>query len=317
MSEERDVMRKRDVLIDCDTGVDDAMALLLALRSPALNVLGITTVAGNTTIEKATRNTLVVVEYSGRRVPVLQGAFRPLTGPLRTAEYAHGSDGLGDIGFPDPKEGADEEHAVDFLVRTVMESAHPVDLITLAPLTNIALALLKEPKLEEHVRSLVMMAGGIAGGNTTPAAEFNVWVDPEAADVVFRSRIPKTMVALDPIIQGGKIETEDVDQLEATDMPWCWMASQLLRQRLVRWKGPTTPPDLAAMGVAIDPTLAESRIQHVVIETQGEHTRGMTVVDRRPFRNRLGDAPEPNVNVVASIDTQRYRKLVLDTWLAP
>jgi inosine-uridine nucleoside N-ribohydrolase len=310
-------MQKRDVIIDCDTGVDDAMALLLALRSPAFNVLGITTVAGNTTIEKATRNTLVVVEHSGGQVPVLQGAFRPLTGPLTTAEHAHGSDGLGDIGFPDPKGNVGEEHAVDFLVRTIMESPRPIDLITLAPLTNIALALLKEPGLEERVRSLVMMAGGIGGGNTTPAAEFNIFVDPEAADLVFRSQLPKTMVALDPIVAGAKIEAEDVDQLEAMDAPWCWFVSQLLRQRLNRWKGPTTPPDLAAMGVAIDPTLAESQIQHVMIETKGEHTRGMTVVDRRWYRNRIADAPEPNVNVVTSINTERYRKLVLDTWLAP
>jgi inosine-uridine nucleoside N-ribohydrolase len=313
-------MQKRDVIIDCDTGVDDAMALLLALRSPVFNVLGITTVAGNTTIEKATRNTLVVVEHSGRKAPVLQGAFRPLAGPLRTAEYAHGSDGLGDIGFPDPQESADEEHAVDFLARTIMESTQPVDLITLAPLTNIALALLKEPKLEERVHSLVMMAGGLDGGNTTPAAEFNVWVDPEAADMIFSSRIPKTMVALDPIRQGGGIESEDVEQFERTDTPWCWLAGQLLRMRLNRWKQltgqqvPTHPPDLAAMGIAIDRTIATSQMYSVAIETQGKHTRGMTVVDSRPYRHLFRDPPEPNCDVVTSIDNQRYRRLVLDTF---
>jgi inosine-uridine nucleoside N-ribohydrolase len=307
-------MPRRNVVIDCDTGVDDALALLLALRSPAFNVLGITTVAGNTTVEKATRNTMVVIEHSDKRVPVMQGAFQSLIGTQFTAEHVHGSDGLGDIGFPDPQGSANDEHAVDFLVRTFMNSAQPVDLITLAPLTNVALALSKEPKLEEHIHSLVMMAGGIGGGNTTPAAEFNVWADPEAADIVFRSRIPKTMVSLDPIIQDGGIEAEDVEQLEQMDTPWCWMAGRLLRMRLTRWKSPTTPPDLAATGVAIDRTLAAYQTYHVAIETQGKHTRGMTVVDRRPYRHLRGDVPEPNCDVVTSIDNGQYRRLVLDTF---
>ena len=156
-------MPRRDVIIDCDTGVDDALALLLALRSPAFNVLGITTVAGNTTVEKATRNTMVVVEHSDKRVPVMQGAFRSLIGTQFTAEHIHGSDGMGDIGFPDPQGSANDEHAVDFLVRTFMNSAQPVDLITLAPLTNVALALSKEPQLEEHIHSLFGRVSNAAG----------------------------------------------------------------------------------------------------------------------------------------------------------
>ncbi len=161
-----------------------------------------------------------------------------------------------------------------------------------------------------------MMAGGIGGGNTTPAAEFNVWVDPEAADIVCRSRIPKTMVSLDPIMQGGGITSQDVEQLEQADTLWCRMAGRLLRTRLTRWKDPTTPPDLAAVGIAIDRTIAASQMYHVTIETHGKHTRGMTVVDRRPYRHLHGDDVDPNCDVVTSMDNQRYRQLVLDTWLA-
>ena len=308
-------MKTRQVIIDCDTGVDDAQATLLALRSPALHVLGITCVAGNTTLDKVVRNTRVVVEHAGTKVPVYAGSAKPLLVPLQIAEYAHGSDGLGDVGFPDPKLKAQDEHAVDFLVRTFMESEEPVDLITLGPMTNAALALMREPRLEERIRSLVMMAGGICRGNSTAAAEFNVWVDPEAADVVFRSKVPKTMIALDPIVRDATFTEKEVQQLEASDSPWCSMIARLMRKRLERWKGPTSPPDVAAMGVAIDPTIAESQMYNVAVETKGEHTRGMTVVDRRRWRGRMV-GQEPNVNVVERIDTARFRQLFLDTLLA-
>jgi len=311
----------KKVIIDCDTGVDDAMALLLALRSLALDVLGITTVAGNATLDKVVRNTLVVVEQAERDVPVYPGAVRPLMGAWTTAENAHGSDGLGDVGFPDPQSAAADMHAVDYLIETFLEAEEPVHLITLAPLTNVALALAKAPELEEKIASLVMMAGGINGGNVTAAAEFNVWVDPEAADIVFRSAIPKTMVGLEPIRLYGGITSEDVDQLEAKQTPWCQMIGRLLRHRLIAWGKitgeirPTTPPDLAAMGIAIDPTLADATLYHVAIETNGAHTRGMTLADRRSYRRLIDDALEPNVNVVTHIDNARYRRLVLDTLL--
>jgi inosine-uridine nucleoside N-ribohydrolase len=306
-------LEPRSVIIDCDTGVDDAMATLLALRSPALNVVGITCVAGNTTLDKVVRNTLVVVEHSGKQVPVYEGSPKPLLTPLQVAEYAHGSDGLGDIGFPDPAGAPQAEHAVEFLVRTFSEADQPLHLITLGPLTNVAQALMREPKLEQRIRSLLMMAGGICGGNTSAAAEFNVWVDPEAADVVFRSAIPKTMVALDPIMRYARFTEEDVEQLEACEQPWCWMVSRLMRSRLKRWKGPISPPDVAAMGVAIDPTIASGQGYAVAVETKGEHTRGMTVVDRRRWREMLGI--EPNVHVVEQIDTSRYRELFVSTLL--
>ncbi|MEI6289271.1 MAG: nucleoside hydrolase [Chloroflexota bacterium] len=311
----------RNIIIDCDTGVDDALAILLALRSPEFHVLGITCVAGNVGLDKVVRNTLVVVEHSGVSVPVYEGSYRPLLGAGKTAEYVHGMDGLGDIGFPEPRIQKNPEHAVDYLVRTFIDSKEPIDLITTAPLTNIALALQKDRRLENKINSLVMMAGAADSGNTTPAAEFNVYADPEAADVVFKSNIPnKVMIGLDPIRRAG-LYAVDVEKLEKSTHPWCQMAAKILRSNLVRSKKatgqdlPTTPPDLAALAVALDPTLGTGEMLNVNVETAGTLTRGMTVVDRRPFRGVYRPAPEPNMKVIWTIDEDRYRKLVLDTML--
>jgi inosine-uridine nucleoside N-ribohydrolase len=308
-------MPTRNVIIDCDTGVDDALALLLALRCTRFNVLGITTVAGNVPLDRVVPNTLTVVEHSGKQVPVYRGMAAPLMTQLYTAEYAHGRSGLGDQSFPAPKLRVCDEHAVDFLVRTFMEAAGPVELITTGPLTNIGMALLRETRLNERIPALVMMAGGLVNGNSTAAAEFNIHVDPEAADVVFRSKIPKKMVALEPIVEGATIAVENVDQLEKSTSPWCEMASRLLRWYLSRWNGPVSPCDPAAMAIAIDPSLAKSQNYHVVIETRGEHTRGMTLVDRRRRWRSEDRASLPNVEVVLSIDTRRYRELFVDTLL--
>lgn len=309
-------MQRRNVIIDTDPGVDDALALLLALRSGTLNVLGITTVAGNLKLEQTTRNALVVVEHSGKQVPVYRGASAPLREPLETAEHAHGCDGLGDVGFPDPQSCAEPSHAVDFIIKTVMESEEPVDLITLGPLTNVALALTTERRLEDRVRSLVMMVGTWTIGNITQVAEFNAGVDPEATDIVFRSRIPKTMVALDPIREGALIEADDVPELERVDKLWCQMSARLLRRSLERWpRRRLSLCDPAAVAVAIDPSIAEVTKVSVAIETKGEYTRGMTVVDLRFGRGHQLGVMEPNVDVVTRIDSGRLRRLYMDTLL--
>ncbi len=314
-------MQKMNVVIDCDTGVDDAMALLLALRSPRFNVLGITNVAGNVGLDKVVRNTLIVVENAQRDVPVFPGASRAMMGSGKTAEHVHGSDGLGNGGFPDAQLSAQSKHAVDFLIDTFLGADEPVHLITLGPLTNVALAMAKVPEIERHIASLVMMAGGVDGGNATAAGEFNVYADPEAADIVFRSSVPKTMVGLVPILRDGGIWPEDVEKLEAAGTSWCEMIGALLRARLNAWSRfsgeirPTTPPDLAAMAIAIDPSIAELTPYYVVVETVGTHTRGMTLADRRKY-SFTGELHEPNVAVTTAIENDRYRDLVLSTLLA-
>ena len=230
-------MKQRNVVIDCDPGVDDAIALLLALRSPDLNILGITTVAGNVPIEKVTRNALVIVEQSKNIVPVYQGCGQAIMGAGVTAEYVHGTDGLGNIGFPDPTIRKAEEHAVDFLVKTFQEAEEPIELITLGPLTNVAMALVRAPEIVKNIKSLVMMAGAYEGGNTTAAAEFNIYVDPEAADIVFRSAVPyKTMVGLEPNFKGGELLETDIGKIESSESTWCQMAGRLLRASFNRRK---------------------------------------------------------------------------------
>jgi inosine-uridine nucleoside N-ribohydrolase len=309
----------RRVIIDCDTGVDDALALLLALRSPVFEVLGITCVAGNVTLDKVVPNTLKAVEASGKQVPVFPGSPRPLFAKLQTAEMVHGSDGLGDLGFPAPSLQARSEHAVDFIISTTMEATEPIEWISQGPLTNLALALMREPRLQERVKALTMMAGGITGGNTTPVAEFNVAVDPEAAEVVLRSSIPKTMAPLEPTMGDGGITLEDIQQLQTATTPWATMASRLMSWQLGVFQrfgaNQISPPDPVAVAVAIDPSLAEISPHHVAVELHGHLTRGMTVVDRRWFRKFSPDAVPPNVNVVFKVDNTRYRRLYLDTLL--
>lgn len=319
---------QRNVIIDCDTGLDDAVALLLAIRSPVLNVKGITCVNGNVNLANVINNTLRVVEHSGKDIPVYAGAHTALI-PDRSKEDAsvvHGKDGLGGISFPGPTTSIKSHHAIEFTVETIMNAEEPMDWITLGPLTNAALALLKEPRIAERVRMLTMMAGGVNAGNTTPTAEFNVFADPEAARVVFDNDIPKTMVPLDPLWEGGFLTRENLKMItDASRDPWCKMASKIFQRTLrlvdelnrnpINGVGTVSPPDLLAVAVAIDPRIAVVQENYVMLETRGEYTRGMTVIDRRVYY-RIEDQPNRSkVKIVLSIHQKKYANLVLNTWM--
>jgi purine nucleosidase len=287
---------KRSVIIDCDTGLDDAVALLLAIRSPELDVKGITCVNGNVNLDKVIINTLRVVEHSGMEIPVYAGARTALV-PNRKREDAsgvHGKDGLGGIPFPEPTTKIQGKHAVDYIIETIMNAEEPIDWITLGPLTNAALAILKEPRITKNVRMLTMMAGGVNAGNVTPTSKFNVYADPEAARVVFESDISKTMVPLDPLWNSGYLTPENIKLIAGADQkPWCEMAGQIFDRtvKLVEELGrnpvngaeTVSPPDLLAVAVAIDPKIAENKELYVNLETRGEFTRGMTVLDQRVY----------------------------------
>lgn len=319
----------RKVLIDCDTGMDDAVALLLALRSPALDVQGITCVAGNVPLDRVVTNTLKVLDHAGANVPVFAGAHSALmhSSHLHAAVKVHGLDGLGGIPFPESRRNIEARHAVDFIIETFMTADEPLDWITLGPMTNIALAIRKEPRIVQKVRLLTMMAGGMESGNTTPAAEFNVYADPEAAKIVFDSDLNKSIIPLDPLWNGGHLTAEQVCRIQWTDdRPWCEMAGKIFARMVTRIeepnrapifeKGAVTPPDLLAVAVAIDPSIAEIEQFHVFIETGGEYSRGMTVVDSRRY-SRPQDVPgRKKVAVALKIDQPQYARLVLDTWLA-
>lgn len=270
------------VIIDTDPGVDDALALLLAMRSPELKIEGITPVAGNVPLDLTLPNTLRMVEIAGRTdIPVAAGAKVPLIRRLVTATYAHGENGLGGAVFPNPKIKPLTEHAAEFIRRTVREHPGEVTLITIGPLTNVGLALRSDPDLASMVRGLVMMGGSLSGGNITPAAEFNVYVDPEAARIVFQSGIPITMVGLD-VTRKTTLTEERVRLLEASENPVSQAAAKIARNAIEHNRqlgflvGPNMHDPLAVAGF-IDPELFKIQDYYVDVETAGELTAGATL----------------------------------------
>ena len=315
---------KRKVVIDCDTGVDDAMALLLCLKR--LDVLGITTVGGNVGLQNTQRNTRYVTEIAGRTdVPVFAGYAKPLLVPLQDASYVHGAGGLGNIQVPEPQKPLEKQHAVDFIIETFMDQ-NDVSLITLGPLTNIAQALLKEPRLAQRIPDILTMGGSTAGGNATAAAEFNIFVDPEAAKLVFESGIPIRMVGLNLTRQ--QVATPEMrDRVKAIGNPAAQFAARLFGDREGK-PGRDSFCDACAVMWMIDPTvITKSAKMHVTVETRGEFTRGMTVCDIRGFRSDVPPSDiaheyhfdplpaggTPNVEVPLELDAPRFDRVLLET----
>jgi inosine-uridine nucleoside N-ribohydrolase len=270
------------VIIDTDPGVDDALALLLAMRSPELKIEAITAVAGNVPLDLTLPNALRMVEIAGRKdIPVAAGARAPLVRRLVTAAYAHGENGLGGAVFPEPKTKPVAEPAA-VLIREIMRKfPGEVTLLTIGPLTNIAAALNADPALAGMVRHLVMMGGSLSGGNITPAAEFNVYVDPEAARIVFQSGIPVTMVGLD-VTRKTSLTEDHVRQLQAGQNSVSQAAATIAHNAIEHNRergfavGPNMHDSLAVAGF-IDPSLLQMKEYYVDVETAGELTAGETL----------------------------------------
>jgi len=276
----------RIVLIDTDTASDDAVALVMALRSPLVEVAAITVVAGNIGVEQATRNALYAAELCGSDVPVYMGAAKPLQRELHSATWFHGMDGLGDHGFSPAKRVPEEAHAVDAIIATAR--AHPgLEIVTLGPLTNLALALEREPRLPELVSRCVVMGGAACcEGNVTPAAEFNIWVDPEAARAVFLSGLKIEMVGWELSRYSAAVNDEEIEQILAMNTPFSNFTvkcNSRAREAYFEQTGERgiSLPDPIAMAILLQPELCTRSTEHYVeIETTSELTRGMTVVDR-------------------------------------
>jgi purine nucleosidase len=277
---------RRKVLIDTDTASDDAVALMMALRSPLVDVVAITVVAGNIGVERATRNALYAVELCGSDVPVFMGAAKPLARELQAATWFHGMDGLGDHGFTPQVGVAEKGHAVDAIVATAR--AHPgLEIVTLGPLTNLALALEREPRLPEMVSRCVVMGGApCCEGNVTPAAEFNIWVDPEAARAVFLSGLNIEMVGWQLSRYDAVVNDEEIEEILALKTPLADFAiacNSRAREAYFTQTGERgiSLPDPIAMAILLQPELCTRSTEHFVeIESVSELTRGMTVVDR-------------------------------------
>lgn len=315
------------VILDCDPGHDDALAILLAAKH--LELLGITTVGGNQTLEKVTINALKILELGAMsHIPVYKGHDKPAIQPMRHAPECHGESGLEGSNLPEPKTRAQAGHAVDFIIDTVM-SSNDVTLIATAPLTNIAAAIHRERRIEGRVREISLMGGSVTAGNWTPAAEYNIWADPEAAHVVFSSKIPKRMVGLNFTRQAPATK-ERIERIRNLGNRTGRVVAELLTwfgTSCMKLDGHEAPflYDPCAVAWLINPELVTSQPLHVVIELKGEYTRGMTVCDYRCLTGTdpmidITDQVSPvrqgepaNVNVAFRLDTQGFFDLLTST----
>ncbi|WP_438388073.1 nucleoside hydrolase [Actinopolyspora saharensis] len=297
------------ILLDCDPGIDDALAIALAHGSPAVEVAGITTVSGNVGIEHTTPNALALAEFYGMDVPVARGAARPLVRPGSAASNVHGNTGLGDVVLPTAKADPVPEHAVDHIVSTIAASPGEISLVAVGPLTNIALALQLEPRITEWVREFVIMGGSYTRGNFSPAAEFNIAADPEAASVVFEAPWRTVMFGLDLTHQARATAAvrqrfTGLGRLQDELLSPCLDFYGSNRQ--YREHGPAIH-DACAVAYVIAPelfTLAEARVD---VETSGRFSSGMTVTDFEP-------EAASNAAVATALDQEGFWDLVTDSF---
>ena len=314
----------KKIILDTDPGTDDALALMLALNSPELEVRAITVVPGNVTASQGLENALRMVSLANRcDIPVAAGAQHPLFQKLITAEFWHGKNGLANIELPPSKCKVDPRFGPDLIIQLVHASPHEITLVPVGPLTNIALAVEKDPTIVPLVKEVILMGGSIKGGNVNAAAEANIYNDPEAAQIVFQAGWPLTMVGLDV---GDKtlFSQKYLDQLGQTHGPindFIYSVAKYLIALSAQFGSPGTPMyDPMAVGVAIDSTLVKAPEMHVDVETRGEFTRGETVANRNGYieRNVLHgdhyviegvDKVTPNAKVCVDVEADRFLQL--------
>jgi inosine-uridine nucleoside N-ribohydrolase len=311
------------VIIDTDPGTDDALAILLGLNSPEIRVEALTIVAGNVTAAVGLENGLKITSLAGRcDLPVAKGAQGPLHGKLIIEPFWNGPGGLGGAELPAPSCKADQRFGPDLIIELVHRYPHEIMLIPIGPETNIALAVLKDPSIVPLVKGVVLMGGSISGGNVNGAAEFNVFCDPEAADVVFNAGWPVTMVGLD-VTEITLMKNADVAKLEEHAGPEAKFAAAVARFQIGLYQGTGfgggAIHDALAVGAVIDPSFMKTSAMHVDVETGGRFARGETIGNRHGTVDKvvlIGDQLEsvgvnpvtPNVNVAVGIDSERFLK---------
>ena len=279
-------MAEHQIIIDCDPGQDDAVALLLALGSPEeIELLAVTTVAGNVPLPRTSRNAQRILTLAGRSdIPVHAGCSRPILRPLETAEYVHGETGLNGAVLPEPAAPLAAGHAVDVIVAEIMRRPPgTVTLCPIGPLTNVALAIVKEPAIVARVKRIVLMGGAMELGNVTAAAEFNIFVDPHAARVVFESGAPLVMLGLD-VTHKALVTDDRLTAIQAIGTPVATACAGLLdffnRYDKERYQVPGAPlHDPCVIAYLLRPELFRGQVRRVEVETEGTHTSGRTVVD--------------------------------------
>lgn len=291
----------RSIILDCDPGLDDALALLLAHGDPEIDLIAVTTVGGNVNLENTTRNALELREYLRfPEVPVSAGEAKPLARPLIDASHVHGSRGLGDIHLPEATLPPTQQHAADAIITALSARPGEIDLVATGPLTNIAVALQREPRIAEWARSFTIMGGSYTRGNATPAAEYNIFADPEAAAIVFAAGWQVTMIGLDLTLQ-AQANQGVLDRMRSLGA----LADDLIVPLATFFSDPNDPAwdgqavhDVCAVAYVVRPDLFTSRPARVVVETTGEFTSGMTVVDF--------NSPSPNAVVPTILDVEGF-----------
>ncbi|AYY13151.1 nucleoside hydrolase [Actinobacteria bacterium YIM 96077] len=305
-----------ELLVDTDTGSDDAVALLLAALNEDTELTAVTTVAGNVPVPLATRNALLTLELAGRgQVPVYQGCERPIVRPLHTATAVHGDDGMGDLGLPEPAGSARPGHAIDVLLDRARSRPGELTLVTLGPLTNLAAAVLRDRALLTRFRHVYCMIGAPdAVGNMSATAEFNAWADPEAAHVVAEAAAPElvTWIGWDVSRRDAVMTPDDQHALRELDTPLAKF-TQRINRKVAEWAATVTGldgydlPDPVAMAGVLRPDLViETEPAHVRVAL-GDEARGQTAPDRRL------DAPAANVTLIRRVDGKGFKELLFDT----
>jgi inosine-uridine nucleoside N-ribohydrolase len=297
------------IILDCDPGIDDALAIAFATASPEVGLVGITTVAGNVGLAKTTANALAVASFVGAGdVPVTAGSAVPLLRPALDAGHVHGDSGLGGAVLPAPARAAEDGHAIDYIIDTIGAAPGEITLVATGPMTNIGLALRREPRLATWIRDFVIMGGSAARGNVTPAAEFNIWADPEAAAIVFSAGWTVRMIGLDVTLLARA--TSAVQERMRALGP---LGSRLLLPAIAQYRdsADTTgePPvhDVCAIVSIADPSVFEYTPAQVRVETHGTLTSGMTVTDFEPSAGH-------NAQVATGINAERFWTVVLGAY---
>lgn len=306
-------MKKRNIIIDCDPGIDDAIAIAYAIANEdKFNILGITTVTGNQSIEKVTNNALKLVSFFKKDIKVAKGADTPLIREKRTASNVHGSTGMGDYELPETSSKIVNENAVEFLKNTILSSDEKITLVPIGPLTNIALLFKVYPETKEKIDEIVIMGGAIHGGNTTPTAEFNIWADPESAKIVFDAGVKMVMAGLDVTHHSG-LYRDDVNKLLESKGKVSNMCGEILNFyfRSDHVKDGTFTPihDACAVMYLLYPEIYTYRHMPIDVDCSYTLNRGMTVGDNREWIKYDETYPR----VLMGIDTDKFREILLES----
>jgi pyrimidine-specific ribonucleoside hydrolase len=295
----------KNILIDCDPGHDDALAILLTLANPeSFRLLGITTVGGNQTLEKVSENTLKVLMAAGKKIPVAKGADSPLISPLKVAPEAHGDSGMDGPVFDKITLEYDERHGAEFLKDKILEAEEKVTIVALGPLTNIALLLKTFPKVKERIEAIALMGGSFSSGNATAAAEFNFYIDPHAAYMVFHSGIPIIQAGTE-VSQAASILHTEIDEFKDKGSVSRFVYELLeFYAKFSKGLNIDRSPifDACPVMYLLHPEIFTHEDYHVDIELQGNLTAGMSVTDKRVWYNM----PEPNTKVLLSVDREKF-----------